>query len=410
MMHSILVLTPQVPYPPQQGTALRNWGILRALAGRYSVSLMSFYASDQNAEAPKILQDVTDRIALFPQPPRHSMDRFRDLLFKTRPDLVLRLQSTQFASTLQDWLARYHFDWIVVEGLEMAPYLDLAKTCQHPPSVLFDDHNCEYILQQRAAKTDWHKPKRWIGALYSSIQWRKLRRYESEVCREANRVVSVSEEDALSVNRIAPDVHPLVIPNGISYNEYSNYSDSVDLYQPAFVFTGTMDFRPNVDGVLWFAQQVWPAILEVLPSAHFYIVGRHPHDRLNIVRDVPGIVITGGVPETRNYIQAATVYVVPLLVGGGTRLKILESTAMSKAVVATTLGAEGFIHPDEAMILADTPGDFAAACILLAKDAEERKKWGACASVFAKGYDWDALTPPLLALLDNLPSASTTRE
>ena len=106
------------------------------------------------------------------------------------------------------------------------------------------------------------------------------------------------------------------------------------------------------------------------------------------------------IPETRDYIYAATVYVVPLLVGGGTRLKILESTAMSKAVVATTLGAEGFVNPDQAMLLADTPCDFAAACIRLVEQADEREKWGKRASAFAKTYDWAALLPPLLAHLD----------
>jgi glycosyltransferase involved in cell wall biosynthesis len=399
-MLSILVLTPQVPYPPQQGTALRNWGILHALADRYDVSLISFHAPDQNAEVPRVLQDHLHHIAVFPQPPRRTMDRFRDLFTVKRPDLVLRLQHAEFARTLKEWLTHYHFDWIIVEGLEMAPYLDILETCQSRPRILFDDHNCEYILQQRAARTDWRKPKRWIGALYSSIQWRKLRRYESQVSQAADLVVSVSEEDAEWLNRIAPDVQPLVIPNGISYNDYAQYHEEVNLHQPAFVFTGTMNFRPNIDGVLWFAQKVWSRILTALPHAHFYIVGRHPHERLNILQDVPGIVITGGVPETRQYICAAAVYVVPLLVGGGTRLKILESTAMSKAVVATTLGAEGFENPDQAMVLADTPADFAAACIRLAKDAEERKKWGARASTFAKAYDWDVLLPPLLAHLE----------
>lgn len=105
------------------------------------------------------------------------------------------------------------------------------------------------------------------------------------------------------------------------------------------------------------------------------------------------------IPETRDYIYAATVYVVPLLVGGGTRLKILESTAMSKAVVATTLGAEGFVNPGQAMILADAPVDFAAACIRLVEQADERENLGKRASTFAKTYDWDALLPPLLAHL-----------
>jgi glycosyltransferase involved in cell wall biosynthesis len=399
-MLSILVLTPQVPYPPQQGTALRNWGILHALAERYDISLLSFHAPDQDSEPPSMLQNILRRAALFPQPARPTIRRMCDLLFVKRPDLVLRLQSAPFSAALKDWIERFHFDWIMVEGLEMAPYLDLIKAGGQSPRVLFDDHNCEYILQQRAAQTDWGNPKRWVGALYSSVQWRKLRKYESEISQFADCVVSVSLEDAQFLHKIAPAVHPLVIPNGISFDEYAHYHEGIDLHQPAFVFTGTMNFRPNVDGVLWFARQVWPLILAEIPIAHFYIVGRHPHERLQILNDVPGVVITGGVPETRSYIHSAVVYVVPLLVGGGTRLKILESTAMSKAVVATTLGAEGFTHPEKAMVLADTPGEFAAACIRLAKDSGERQKWAERASVFAQSYDWEALIPPLLSRLN----------
>jgi glycosyltransferase involved in cell wall biosynthesis len=268
-----------------------------------------------------------------------------------------------------------------------------------PTRLLFDDHNCEYVLQKRAAETDWRHPSRWLGAAYSSVQWRRLRSYEREVCRRSDLVIAVSADDARALRRLVPDLETLVIPNGIAVSEYAAFSDSAELRQPAFIFTGTMDFRPNVDGVLWFADHVWPQVRAALPHAHFYIVGRRPHKRLERLSAVPGIVVTGPVPDTRPYIRAATVYVVPLLVGGGTRLKLLESTAMGKPVVSTTLGAEGFILPGQAMLLADSPADFAQACINLASDAAAQRQWAERASQFAQAYAWERLIPPLLERL-----------
>jgi hypothetical protein len=125
-MH-ILMLTPQVPYPPRQGTALRNWGILRGLAAQHRVSLLTFAAPDQPTEPPALLSDIVERVAIIPQPTRTTRDRLRDLLTNTRPDLTLRLESPTFRQQMQTWLDAYAFDWIQVEGLEMAPYLDLIS-------------------------------------------------------------------------------------------------------------------------------------------------------------------------------------------------------------------------------------------------------------------------------------------
>lgn len=404
-MARILVLTPQVPYPPRQGTALRNWGILRGLAAHHAVSLLTFAASDQPSTPEPVLAGLLERIAILPQPTRTTQDRLRALVTSPRPDLALRLESPAFREQMQQWLSAYEFDWIQVEGLEMAPYLDLLSprlpsTVHRLPSVIFDDHNCEYLLQKRAGTADFRRPRRWPAALYSSIQWRRLLRYEVNVCRRAALVVAVSEADAQALHAIAPAVTPVVIPNGISVAEYASFTETISLEQPAFVFTGTMDFRPNVDGVLWFVDNVWPRIRAALPTAHLYLVGRRPHRRLAPLSDIPGIVITGAVPDTRPYINAATVYVVPLLVGGGTRLKLLESTSMGKAIVSTTLGAEGFVHPGDAMVLADAPSDFAEACIHLAQDPGARTGLEARARTYARAYDWDVLLPPLLAQLE----------
>ena len=404
-MARILVLTPQVPYPPRQGTALRNWGILRGLAAHHHVSLLTFASSDQDPTPAPDLADLLERIAILPQPARSTSDRLRDLLTKGRPDLALRLGSAEFRQQMQAWLDAYDFDWVQIEGLEMAPYLDLLPAPRLPstvyrlPSIIFDDHNCEYLLQKRAGAADFHRPPRWPAAIYSSIQWRRLRRYEADVCRRADIVVAVSDADALALRQIVPTLDPIVIPNGIAVREYATFTETTPLERPSFVFTGTMDFRPNVDGVLWFTNDVWPRIRAILPQAHCYVVGRNPHRRLEPLREMPGIVITGSVPDTRPYINAATVYIVPLLVGGGTRLKLLESTSMGKAIVSTTLGAEGFVHPEDAMLLTDTPTSFAEACIHLAQDTAARVQLEERARAYAHAYDWDVLLPPLLARL-----------
>ncbi len=398
-MAAILILTPQIPYPPRQGTALRNWGLLRGLSKHHEISLLTFASPDQELAPEPLLVRYTERTAILPQPTRSLKDRLWDLVFTGRPDLSERLSSSAYREQLEAWLSRYSFDWILVEGLELAPYLtSLPET--NAPKIIFDDHNCEYVLQRRAARADFRRPRRWPGALYSSVQWRRLRRYEAQVCDRSDLVVAVSEADAAALRGIVSDLDPLVISNGIDVAAYASFEASADLAQPAFVFTGTMDFRPNVDGVLWYANRVWPSIRERLPGAHFYIVGRHPHARLERLREVPGIVITGSVPETQPYIRAAAVYVVPLLVGGGTRLKLLESTAMGKAIVATRLAAEGFAAPERAMVLADTPSEFADACVRLAQDERDRAVWSARAQAYAGAYDWDNLLPALLTRLE----------
>ncbi len=161
-MGSILLLTPQMPYPPRQGTALRNWGLLQALSTCHEVSLLTFAAPDQPLEPDPVLLDRVARIAVMPQPERTVRDRLRDLLTTSRPDLTQRLISMPFRQQLEAWLAQYRFDWVLVEGLEMTPYL---ATCSDLGGRLaFDAHNCEYLLQRRAARSDWRRPCRWAGA------------------------------------------------------------------------------------------------------------------------------------------------------------------------------------------------------------------------------------------------------
>jgi glycosyltransferase involved in cell wall biosynthesis len=379
---------------------LRNWGILRGLTPHHEVSLLSFAGPDQEPEAPEEITSRVARVTVIRQPQRTTGERLRHLVSSSRPDLAQRLESEPFRAEIRAWLADHDFDWVLVEGLELAPYLDELDSLEAPPRVAFDDHNCETLLQRRAFATDVRRPGRWPAAAYSLVQWQRLRRYEAAVCRRADLVVAVSEADAAALRRMAPGVEPLVLPNGISVAEYATFEEQAPLRQPAFVFTGTMDFRPNVDGALWFTNEVWPRLRAQLPDAHFYVVGKRPHRRLEPLGELPHVVVTGSVPDTRPYINGARVYVVPLRVGGGTRFKILEASAMGKAVVSTSLGAEGFPRAKEALILADDPLIFADACVRLAREADLRAQLTAETRAFVESYDWEVLLPPLIRRLE----------
>jgi glycosyltransferase involved in cell wall biosynthesis len=158
-----------------------------------------------------------------------------------------------------------------------------------------------------------------------------------------------------------------------------------------------MDFRPNVDAVQWFAQEILPLIRREAPGTRLWVVGKDPHPRLEALKEGHGVVITGWVEDVRPYIAGASVYVVPLRMGGGTRLKVLEAMAMGKAMVSTTVGAEGFdVVSGRELVLADTPAGFAAAVVDLLGDRARREEMGKIACKFAaSGYDWPIVVPML---------------
>lgn len=393
----ILFLTPQIPYPPHKGTALRNWGLIEGLASRHQVSLLSFRAAGQDAQLQSPLLDACERVELVSQPMRTRRDRLSDMLITRQPDMALRLASDNYASRLVDWLRQERFDVLQFEGIEMGPYLDVIE-CVHPvPLIIFDDHNCEYLLQKRAFLTDLRIPTRWPQAAYSLVQWQRLRRYERNVCRYADHVLAVSEADAAAIEQLLPDLDVTVIPNGIDTQAYCPRQgrQQVSEVRPMLVFTGTMDFRPNVDAVLWFAQRVLPRIRAEFPQVRFSVVGQRPHRRLDPLRDNSAVTLTGWVEEVQPYIAQATVYVAPLRVGGGTRLKLLEAMAMGRPVVATRLGAEGYPVTDgQQLMLADTPDEFAGAVISLLQSPERRVALGESARSFVeRRYDWRVIVP-----------------
>ncbi len=396
----ILFLTPQLPYPPHQGTAIRNWHILRHVAARHAVDVLSFAAdpaADLAAAAP--LREIVGRLDALPAPPRPLRRRLADLAAGDA-DLARRLHSDDFAARLTAWLAD-GYDVVQAEGIEMAPYLWPAAGRRGPAArLVYDAHNAEALLQQRNWLTDARRPRRWAAAAYSWVQWQRLSALEADILRRADGVIAVSEADAATLRALAPGVSPLVVPNGVDTAFYD--SALAEARQPVplppgapwLVFTGKLDYRPNIEASLWLVGDVMPRVWAAAPNVRVALVGRDPAPAVSALA-ASRVTVTGWVPDTRPYIAAADLFVAPLRVGGGTRLKLLEALALGRPIVSTSRGAEG-LDLGAAATLADDAEAFAAAILALLPDAPRRAAMGAAARQLAVArYDWQTILPRL---------------
>lgn len=397
MARTILLLTPQLPYPPHQGTSLRNWHILRGLALSHQVSLLSFVEPEQMAAAAALqpLYDLCQTVRTLPVPIRGQVTRLRQLFTSRLPDMAHRLYDPAFALLLRQWLSESQFDIVQVEGIELARYIQVIREASPTSQILFDNHNAEAELQRRNFLTDIWRPRRWLAAAYSFIQTRRLRRFERWAMRQATWVVAVSEPDARQLQTLVPDKPVAVIPNSIDTTAYQlSPGSEPSPHSFDLLFMGKMDYRPNVDAVLWFAEMIWPLIRQARPQTRWAIVGQKPDTRLDYLRQQAGISITGRVEIVQPYLVGADVVLMPFRAGSGTRLKLIEAMAASKAIVSTTLGAEGFpVQSGRELLLADTPEQFAQTVLRLLADDGERIRLGAAACQFAQQYDWRVVVP-----------------
>ncbi len=401
----ILILTPQLPYPPMQGTTLRNFYLLRELAKRHDISLLTFAQPDDDLSGDSPLRAFCRSIKTIPAPPsRRVMQRAFTSLASPLPDMALRLPSRQMLCAAREWTARERFDVLQIEGIEMATYGLAVMHSRVRTRMIFDDHNAEYVLQRSAFQSDMRQPTRWHSALYSFVQWQKLLRYERRVIRAHDATAAVSDVDARALNQIVPTQKIFVVPNGVDTKEYApSDGASVKLssrHSCDLVFTGKMDYRPNIDAALWFADEILPRVREQLPDARFVIVGQSLHARLQSLARRDAVMLTGRVDDVKPYIARACVYVAPLRMGGGTRLKVLQAMAMAKPIVSTTLGCDGIaVQHGREVLLADTSTAFADAVIRLARDASLQHELGANARALAvTRYDWSLIAPLMEAL------------
>jgi len=251
------------------------------------------------------------------------------------------------------------------------------------PVVLFE-HNVEYLIWQRLANLETSP---WKRALFE-MEWRKLRACEADACRRAALTIAVSDDDRDRLAEMSPGSRVVSIPTGVN-TQYFAPRQEADV-PGRLVFSGSMDWHPNEDAVCYFVDTILPRVRAEFPNVSFTIIGRNPSARVRELATHPGVNVTGTIDDVRPSIAEGSVYVVPLRAGSGTRIKIFEALAMGKAVVSTTVGAEGLaLESGRHFLAADTPHDFAHAVIRLLRDPARRQALGdAGRALVQENYSW----------------------
>ena len=253
------------------------------------------------------------------------------------------------------------------------------------PTILFQ-HNVEAMIWKRHFEVQTNPIKK----NYLRIQWRKMQRFELEMCRSFDAVVAVSKEDRDQITSEYSVERVFDIPTGVD-TEFFSDSGTEQLDPHNIVFTGSMDWLPNEDGIKHFIDEMLPLIRRSVPDVSLTVVGRNPYPSLvELSKRDASIMVTGRVDDVRPYMEKAAAYIVPLRIGGGTRLKIFEAMSMNKAIVSTSVGAEGLPVTDgNELRIVDTPGDFAAAVVELLTTPKVAKQMGERAgNIVRQKFGW----------------------
>jgi len=395
----VLWLNAGLLLPLDKGGKLRTWHLMRHLARRHEITYLSFAAPDQPREHIDGMHEVADRVLTVPlgEVPKASLRFYADAgryLFTRAPYAVARYASEAYRTLVSDLLGRGGFDLLVCDFLPPVVNLPDALPC---PSVLFT-HNVEADIWRRHAATAGGGVR---GALMRS-QWRRMLAFEGRALDRFDLVLTVSDTDRATFARLYPSEHRAyhVVPTGVDtqyFGEGPHADAASGSHARHLVFTGSMDWLPNEDGMLFFCRDILPRIRRVEPGVTLSIVGRNPTPAVRRLAGQDGIEVTGRVDDVRPHMARASVYIVPLRIGGGTRLKIFEAMAMGKAVVSTTVGAEGLpVRAGSDIVIADEPARFAQAVLHLLRHEAERRRIGAAGrELVRRRHDWSAVARDL---------------
>lgn len=360
-MKKLLYLTQRIPFPPNKGEKIRQYEVLKHLSLDYEVCLGTL------VDDPADYQYVSNVKKLCQNLYAGTLDRRRAKLTCLSGLLTGEALSVTFYRHrgLAAWVSRIvrdtRPDAIVVCSSNMAPYvLDLPR----PHSRLIVDLTDVDSEKWRAYAEIDKGPMRWVH----QREWRRTAELEGRIAREADACLLVSRQEAALFVAHQPSASSRIhaVSNGVDHTYFDPALVTAIPYAavPAFVFTGTMDYPPNIDAVSWFAREMLPLIRVKSPSAQFYIVGANPAPLVEALRRLPGVFVTGRVPDVRPYIAHATACVAPMRIARGIQNKVLEAMAMARPVIVTADALEGIdATPGTDLLLADTVADFAAACL-----------------------------------------------
>lgn len=393
----ILWLKTELLHPVDKGGKIRTYNMLKELKHDHHVTYLTLDDGSASAEDRKSASEYCHELVCIPHRRREKFTPgfYVELLLNLvarRPYAIKKYESSAMRSEIIERERKNTFDFLVCDFL--APAANVPSTLA-TPAILFQ-HNVEAMIWKRHYEVQTNPVKK----TYLYGQWQKMRRFEREMCRAFDCVIAVSADDREQMKREYGAQAVFDVPTGVDTDFFRPGGRSTTLPH-SLVFTGSMDWLPNDDAIRYFMREIMPLIKKKLSDVRLTVVGRNPTPALmELGKADPSLVITGRVDDVRPYIESAAAYIVPLRIGGGTRLKIFEAMAMEKAVVSTTVGAEGLGLTNGAeLLLADEPAAFADAVVRVLTDASYAAELGQrAASIVRKNYGWRQVTDSFVSI------------
>jgi glycosyltransferase involved in cell wall biosynthesis len=398
----ILLVYPYVPYPLTRGTFHRVFNLARELGQRHEVDL--FCLDDAKSLAQRYVFETFARRVHF-QPFAHPpwAPLFPKRLFDAVPATIMHWNDPAAAAALTGFASGETYDLLHFCDLVMWPYV-AALPGRHLRIV--DRSRVDLLFQtEELANLELRPKEKWLRR---ENLW-KLRGYERKVAAQLTATVVCGTEDEIFLRKEVPSARRIkVLPNGVDerYFRLGDFPPRPDP-DPTILFCGAMDYSPNVSGLGWYFTHCDPEVLRLAPDRRILIVGKSPVPEVQAYASLPGVTVTGEVPDVRPYYQRAWLQMVPLWIGGGTRLKIAESLAMGTPIVSTTIGAQGLaLRHGEHLLLADTPADFSEMLVRLLASAVLREKLAAAGRQhILQNYTWSRLGSELSLYYEQLQTS-----
>jgi sugar transferase (PEP-CTERM/EpsH1 system associated) len=383
----ILFITPDIPYPLDNGARIRTFAFIKDLSTRHDVSLISFDRSPNDKPRKEVFENICTNLAILPlekhqQRKNKRQYQLRSLLEK-RPYQYISHHSSSMQDCIDQVNLGHNYDIIQVEFSQMGYY-----SFPTGANLILDQHNVEQEILYRTYKSGIFS----IRKLYNYAEWCKFRKDEIDICSKFSMVLTTSKRDKDNLSKELPSTSFTIIPNGVDSTYFRSKNRHPEV-ENLILFTGTINYYPNTDGLKYFISQIYPLIKKQNKSVKFCIAGKNPPSEIQRLAQDQSIAITGYVDDMREYFEKAAIVVVPLRIGGGSRLKILEAMAMSKAVVSTSIGAEGLeVTPGENILIENTPELLAQAVVDLINNEEKRKRIAKNArNLIEEKYDWSLI-------------------
>ncbi len=403
-MH-ILWLKTELLHPVDKGGKIRSYNMLKELKRNCHVTYLTLDDGTAATDAPELASEYCHELVTIPHPRREKFTTgfYVDLMFNlasSLPYAIKKYESPGMRREIAKRVAGASFDVLVCDFLAPAVNVPPRVAC---PSVLFQ-HNVEAMIWKRHYEVQKNAAKK----TYLYRQWRKMWAFEAKMCPQFDCVVAVSREDREQMQQEYGVEAIYDVPTGVD-TAFFRPSGETKRKPANLVFTGSMDWLPNEDAIRYFTEQILPRIKQAVPGVTLTVVGRDPFPGLvELSKRDSSVVVTGRVDDVRPYMDEAAVYIVPLRIGGGTRLKIYEAMAMEKPIVSTSIGAEGLpVANGEEILLADTPETFADAVVGLLQQEDRATEIGKrAAAKVREQFGWDRVADSFAAICERAMSLS----